>query len=470
MSGPAYRRSLRIPALKLGIDAVAVFLAVVAAYWLRFHSPLTELIPVTKGFPPFHTYLAFAAFLVVVMTGLFSVFRTYRSRFFSNFSQDLGVIFRVCFLGILFAMSGAFLYREVSYSRVVFALIFFNLNIFLTVGRYLFHKVKDRLMERSGLALRLVLVGSETNLARVYRQISQRRDAPFRLVGYVAESSAAEVPLPHMGGFDALDGLMERGEGIDGFILSFDHRDHPRVLDVMRAGEGRNMELFYVPDILDILTTRFHSLEVNGVPLIQLKAALLSGWQGLLKRSFDVAVSGTALLLLAPLFALLAVLVRLSSPGPVFYRQPRVGLDGREFDMIKFRSMRTDAEKGTGPVWSVPGDPRTTPVGRLLRRTSLDELPQLWNVFKGEMSLVGPRPERKHFVDRFQGYIPKYVERHRVRSGMTGWAQVNGLRGQSSIEERTQYDLYYIENWSLWFDLKIIFMTLLEVVRGENAY
>ncbi|MDZ7344085.1 MAG: sugar transferase, partial [candidate division KSB1 bacterium] len=169
-------------------------------------------------------------------------------------------------------------------------------------------------------------------------------------------------------------------------------------------------------------------------------------------------------------FLLIAIAIRLEAKGRIFYKQKRVGLDGHEFDLIKFRSMREDAERETGPVWARPGDRRGTKTGRLLRRFSLDELPQLWNVLKGEMSLVGPRPERLFFIEQFRNEVPRYLDRHRVKSGMTGWAQVNGLRGQAPIEERTKYDIYYIENWSLAFDIKIILKTLWTVAFGKDSY
>jgi len=181
-------------------------------------------------------------------------------------------------------------------------------------------------------------------------------------------------------------------------------------------------------------------------------------------------VAGLLLVLLAPLMAVIALLVRLDSPGPVLFRQVRVGKDGRKFVVLKFRTMREGAEKETGPVWAVPNDPRCTRVGKWLRRLSLDELPQLWNVLKGEMSLVGPRPERPEFVEEFERRVPRYGRRHKVKSGMTGWAQVNGLRGNVPIEERTKYDLYYVENWSLLLDLKIMVRTAFEVLFHKGAY
>jgi exopolysaccharide biosynthesis polyprenyl glycosylphosphotransferase len=196
----------------------------------------------------------------------------------------------------------------------------------------------------------------------------------------------------------------------------------------------------------------------------------MSTWNRILKRGFDVTFSLCALIIALPVMALIAVVIKLTSPGPVFYIQERIGLDGTSFPLIKFRSMRIDAEKSTGPVWNTKDDSRTTVIGRILRRTSLDELPQLFNVLSGQMSIVGPRPERPFFVEQFKSNVPKYLERHRVKTGMTGWAQVNGLRGDVPIEDRTKYDIYYVENWSLVLDIKIILKTIRAVIFARDAY
>jgi exopolysaccharide biosynthesis polyprenyl glycosylphosphotransferase len=219
------------------------------------------------------------------------------------------------------------------------------------------------------------------------------------------------------------------------------------------------------------LTSNFNHLEIAGIPILQLKAFTLSGWQGFLKRGFDITVALFSLVMLSPFLIFIAILIKITSKGPVFYTQKRVTLDNKDFTMYKFRSMYVTAESKEGLIDVVRDDPRVTPIGRIIRRGSLDELPQLINVVRGEMSLVGPRPERRYFVEENIKEIPRYSERHRVRTGITGWAQVNGLRQQNtSLEERIRYDLYYIENWSLWFDLKIIIMTILEVLRSEEAY
>lgn len=464
-----YKKNLFIPFLKLLIDAVTIESAFLFSFYLRFHSPLTALVPVTKGYPPFRHYVLASLILLVIYLFLFSVFHSYRSRYFSTFAQDIPVVLKTSVLGILFAMSGAFLYRGFSFSRLTMLLVFVNTTFFLLLGRLLFHRIRRFFMQKGYGVQNILLAGSPALLARVYRQLSRHRAPHFRFVGYAAERPVNDLPLPYAGPPDQLSQRLPELRP-DGLLLAFEAREHQKVLDMMQLLEGTNVELFYLPDLLDMITARPRSLEIAGLPVLQLKVAAFSGWQGFLKRAFDIGVSVLALVLLSPLFALLAVIIKLTSPGPVFYRQQRVGLDGREFTMLKFRSMVADAEKQTGPVWARKNDPRVTAIGRILRRTSLDELPQLINVLKGEMSLVGPRPERKVFVEKFREYIPKYAERHRVRSGMTGWAQVNGLRGQSPIEERTRYDVYYIENWSLWFDIKIILLTFAAIVRGENAY
>jgi exopolysaccharide biosynthesis polyprenyl glycosylphosphotransferase len=218
------------------------------------------------------------------------------------------------------------------------------------------------------------------------------------------------------------------------------------------------------------MTSRVRVEEIEGVPFIQVREASLTTWNRILKRSFDILFAFIIILLASPLLLTLALLIKITSPGPIFFLQERVGLDGTLFRVMKFRTMKTDAEKETGPVWAMKNDPRTSSVGRILRRFSLDELPQLFNVLRGEMSLVGPRPERPFFVERFKDEIPKYLDRHRVKTGMTGWAQVNGLRGNAPIEERTKFDVYYVENWSLVFDVKIILKTLRAVLFGKDAY
>ncbi|HYV40316.1 MAG TPA: exopolysaccharide biosynthesis polyprenyl glycosylphosphotransferase, partial [Thermoanaerobaculia bacterium] len=225
-----------------------------------------------------------------------------------------------------------------------------------------------------------------------------------------------------------------------------------------------------VPDLLQHITFRAGVEDLDGLPVVHLTQVPLSGWMSLVKRTVDLFVSSATLAVLSPAFAAIALAIRREDKGQVFYRQRRMGLDGRPFEILKFRSMVPGAEDESGPTWASPEDPRCTRVGRLLRRWSLDELPQLVNVLRGDMSLVGPRPERPEFVREFKETFPQYMLRHRVRAGMTGWAQVHGWRGNTSLTKRIEYDLYYIENWTLSLDVKILWMTLRHGLTHRNAY
>ena len=262
-----------------------------------------------------------------------------------------------------------------------------------------------------------------------------------------------------------------RDHDIQQVVIALPQASHEELLDLISVCEDAHAEVRIFPDLFQIVASELSIDDLGGLPLLTVRDVALRGWKLAAKRAMDVMVSGAILILISPLMLLIAILIKLESKGPVFYSQVRVGLDGKPFAMIKFRSMRTDAEKSTGPVWATADDPRRTRLGTFLRKTSLDEFPQFINVLMGDMSLVGPRPERPIFVEQFRQVVPRYMERHREKAGITGWAQVNGLRGDTSIVERTKYDLYYIENWSLSFDIKIILRTAVNLFRRNgNAY
>ena len=244
---------------------------------------------------------------------------------------------------------------------------------------------------------------------------------------------------------------------------------HRKAVRLMESIGKSCAEVKLVPDVLQYATMKASLEDLDGMPVINLSQVPLQGWYSLAKRAVDVAIASAALLALVPFYPLVAWLIWREDRGPVFYAQERMGLDGKSFMILKFRSMRVDAESSTGPVWATRGDSRRTGVGEFLRKWSIDELPQLWNVLKGDMSIVGPRPERPTFVHEFKHKIPDYMLRHRVKAGITGWAQVHGWRGDTSIRKRIQYDLYYIQNWSLLLDFKILWMTF-RSGAWHNAY
>jgi Undecaprenyl-phosphate glucose phosphotransferase len=327
---------------------------------------------------------------------------------------------------------------------------------------------------RHGYGVRRVLVVGAGRLGRaVVDKLADHPEAGLRSVGFVDDDPAKRAMsyrgVPVVGITAEAAGIVEE-KRVDAVFLALPLEAHRTMLAVLKDVARTVADVRVVPDLLQHITFRAGVEDLDGLPVVHLTQVPLTGWMSLVKRTLDLAIAATALVLLSPLFAVIALAIRLSEGPPVLYRQQRMGLDGRPFEIVKFRSMRRGAEDESGPTWAGPEDPRRTAVGRFLRRWSLDELPQLVNVVKGEMSLVGPRPERPEFVREFKEKFPQYMVRHRVRAGITGWAQVHGWRGNTSVSKRIEYDLYYIENWSLALDLKILWMTLRYGLRHRNAY
>jgi len=441
----------RLQALLALSDALALAMAVLVAYEVRFHSPLVHFFPVTRGYPTRALYLGAAGILAVAWVPAFAALGLYRPQtrldFRTQFARTQGGVI----LGALLSLALAFFYRGESYSRLTFALAVPLLLGLIPAGRaYLVGPLARRLVPRA----RVAVAGSGPTADLLAQRLRAVPDPAREFSGQYGTGVDAA------GDWVALAGAAERG-ALDRVILALDATEMVDAPGLMQELAQRGVEIEWVAELARLLPGRVRLDQIAGMPALVLGEFPLLGWNGFLKRVMDVALSGTGLLILSPLFAGIGLAVKLSSPGPVFYRQLRVGRDGRRFQMIKFRTMRTDAEITTGPVAAARVDPRVTPVGRWLRRTSLDELPQLANVLKGEMSLVGPRPERPQFIGNLASEIPDYLGRLRVKSGMTGWAQIHGLRGgESSMAERVRCDLYYIEHWSLVLDLKILLRTI----------
>lgn len=466
------RKDFLIPLLTVVSDAVAIELAFLFSYWLRFHSPLTNFIPVTLGFPPLEAYVEGSLVVIPAWLFLFNSRRMYATRRTLSFSDEFFPILRLVFIGMLLVMAAAFFYRAFSYSRLVFLLLGVSAITFISLGRFILLKFEAMRYARGKDLKNAILVGTNATARRTFDTLMKNLSLGYRIEGYFSANGSGEMEgsgARLLGTIDAVPGFI-KSNNIDLVLIALSYQDHPKLYEMVRECEGLNTEMMMVPDILELMTSQVRVKEVRGIPFIKIKAVPLSTWNIILKRMFDLVFAATILVLVSPVLLLLSILVKISSAGPVFYRQERVGMDGKSFQVIKFRTMHADAEKASGPVYAQRDDPRATSLGKFLRRFSLDELPQILNVLRGDMSIVGPRPERPVFVEQFKEAIPKYLDRHRVKTGMTGWAQVNGLRQNSSIEERTKYDIYYIENWSLAFDLKIIFKTIRAVLFGKDAY
>ncbi|MCK4225188.1 MAG: undecaprenyl-phosphate glucose phosphotransferase [candidate division Zixibacteria bacterium] len=458
-------------------DVIIIFSSFLLAYWVRFYSPFTKIVPVTKGIPSLSFYLYGSIFVVVVWVAVFNAYGLYKSGRPKSAFDEFYLLAKGATLGFLIVMAFTFFYRSTSYSRATLV-VSWVLGIILLYGeRRIMVRVERGFTKRGYGVKKAVIVGTGEMGLSLYKKWKENPQLGYQLIGLVegagmlgdqtnAEDSANITVL---GNINDLSRIIKE-ENVELVILALPLSYHHKIMEIILGCEDLKVEFQIVPDMVEMMAARAKVVSLDGIPLISLGQTPLEGWNRMLKRSLDVTLASTGLVLLSPVFATMAILIKLDSKGPVFYKQERLGRDGKRFVQYKFRSMLEDAEKKTGPVFAQEDDPRRTKMGAFLRRNNLDELPQLFNVLKGDMSLVGPRPERKFFVDKFKEGIPRYFLRHKVKSGITGWAQVNGLRGNTSIEERTKYDLFYVENWSLAFDIKILLLTLKDWFSSKNAY
>ena len=465
------RNDLLIPLLAVLADAAAIVLSFYFSYELRFESFLVSFLPVTKGYPPLEAYLYGAAVIVPVWIILFQRSGVYRARRDVDLSLEFFRVVRQVSFGMLVVLSLAFFYRAFSYSRLVFLFVWVLAVVLIFTGRTLV-LAYEKYLYRKGRELRNVLIVGTNKLAQdIALRITQTPTLGYRLLGFVApqDERIESVSIPRLGALDDIAELV-RAHRIESIIVCLPPGENDELARLISRLEGRTVQILIQPDIMGITALRLRIGEMFGYPFLGVKDLPMTTWARIAKRSFDILFSLVVLIVFAPFALVIALLIWAESGRPIFYRQVRIGLEGEEFELYKFRTMRADAESETGPTWTKRDDPRVTRIGRLLRRLSLDEIPQFINVLKGEMSVVGPRPERPEFVQQFQQYVPKYLERHRLKTGLTGWAQVNGLRGEVPIAERTKYDLYYIENWSMKLDLRIIFKTIYTILFGKDAY
>jgi exopolysaccharide biosynthesis polyprenyl glycosylphosphotransferase len=453
------------------IDAIGSGLALLAAWYLRF---VVEVIPVTKGQQDLEVYTHILPLVCVIFPLMFALNGLYRLRPAKSGPEEWMSVTFGAILGLVI-LSGLLLWirplgQEVPYSRATLALFVVCEILVVMAGRSLLRFFVQRRF-RAGKGLdRVLIVGSGELAVAVARRIEAHRELGLRIVGYVAPDGEQALPgLERLGSLDDIVDLV-RDRRIEHVFVAMPHQSAEQTMRLLDRLVREYVSIHVVPDLMQFMALRSRVDDLDGLPTINLSETPLDGWSRVVKRLFDIVFATVSLVLFAPVMILIAILIRLEDRGPVFYRQTRMGLDGVPFEMIKFRSMKIDAESGRGAVWADPEDSRRTRMGRLIRPWSLDELPQIFNVLRGEMSLVGPRPERPEFVEQFRSEYPHYMLRHKVRAGMTGWAQVHGWRGNTSLRMRIEHDLYYVENWSLMLDMKILLLTLRHGFRHENAY
>jgi exopolysaccharide biosynthesis polyprenyl glycosylphosphotransferase len=450
--------------LMLG-DFIAIFLALLASYWIRFHSKLF-LTPL--GIPSIGHYYLPVVWIAVLLVLVMNTQNLYRPDPTKKFIDNGFSIFRSVGITMLFVLAGTFFYRERAYSRSLIFITWVNLIILIIFSRYLLSIFyKKRILPRT--KKRIIIIGKPESM-----EIIKSHERYFKhygdIVGIVSTRKVSQdfpILAKYLGSIESFDEVLNTVKP-DEVILSDLEIPRKKIISMILESEKRLVSFKMVADLFDVLIQQFEVENVDGINLIRIKESPLNHiYNRALKRSTDFFGAVFGLVVLSPLLALIAIIVKLDSRGAVLFSQERITEGGRIFRIYKFRTMRPEAEAQTGPIFAQENDERCTGIGKFLRCYNLDELPQLLNVLKGDMSLVGPRPERPFFVDQFKDGIPRYMSRHHIKAGMTGWAQVNGLRQGTPIEARIKYDLYYAENWSIWFDLKIILMSLFAL---KNAY
>ncbi|RMG40216.1 MAG: undecaprenyl-phosphate glucose phosphotransferase [Candidatus Dadabacteria bacterium] len=451
-------------------DLLVVTVAWFLAYWFRF---LSGVVPIDKGVPPFSHYLSMVLFIWLIWAFVFRRMGLYRPMRGVRRVREIWMLVNANVLALLLFISVTYLFREKSipYSRLVFVYFGLLATAFTVIQRS-FLRFVLRELRRKGYNLRyLLIVGAGKVAADIATRVRLHRELGIQLLGCLSRTGKEKKGprgIPVIGSYDDLPEILDKMD-IDQVVVALPLEDNNRLPDIMSMIGDSLVDVRIVPDIYQFVTLGGHIEEFEGLPVIAVRSSPLEGPGLIIKRICDLVLASVLLVLLSPLMVIIAVLVKLTSRGPVFYRQERVSYDGSRFNIYKFRTMYVDAEK-SGPGWTRANDSRVTPFGRFLRHYNLDELPQLYNVLRGDMSIVGPRPERPVFIQDFRKKIPRYMLRHKVPAGMTGWAQVNGWRGDTSIDKRIEYDLYYIENWSLLLDFKILCLTLLKGFRDRNAY
>jgi len=450
--------------------ALAGDLCLIAACWVSAYAIRFHLLRVTDV-PPFRDYALQLVPVLIVWGFAFHAFDLYRpSRLGSHLSEWFDVA-KASTLGVLVLVAiMTFAFRGYDYSRLVIAFFLVQSVVVVSLARAAFREVL-RFARRRGYNQRYaIVVGGGEPAVEVLRVLRRRPDVGIRVLGLLSDKAETPgVDAPRLGGLEDIRAVLDRQQ-VDIVFIALPHSEYPRLTAVLNEIGDDPVAIHFVPDVFGLASLRGGVEEFESIPFVHLRESPLYGWNRVAKRVLDLVIGGGALVLAAPVMLAIATALKVVSRGPVLYRQERMGLDGQRFRMLKFRTMRVDAERETGPVWARPDDSRRTRLGTFLRRWSLDELPQLWNVLRGEMSLVGPRPERPSFVEEFRRRVPGYMLRHKVKAGITGWAQINGWRGQTSIEKRIEYDLYYIERWSLGLDLKILLLTFWSGFRNRNAY
>lgn len=448
------------------VDILMTGLAFFVGYQLRLRSNYENILP-------FSEYSGMLVVHIAAILVVFFFYRLYHRQRSLSYVDQFYSIFGAASVGMIIsiALISFFFKNTLDYPRLMMVYVWMLTIIFTSLGRAIQSRVQLSLQARNWGEERVLIIGTGEVGRMVMQKIKRTPGLGYRVIGFVDDEAKVKAvqDCPVLGDTDAIPDLI-LSQKINEVIIAMPEASHQEILKIASKCDRGRVTIKVFPDVFQIMATEVSIGDLGGLPLLTMRDVALRGWRLTVKRIIDMAGSAVTLVILSPIMMLLAVLIKLDSAGPVFYTQERMGLDGKRFMMLKFRSMRANAEEETGPIWATVNDNRRTRLGTFIRRFSIDEFPQFINVLLGDMSLVGPRPERPIFVEQFKQSIPRYMDRHREKAGITGWAQINGLRGDTSIIERTKYDLWYIENWSVALDLRIMIRTVLNIFIDRNAY
>lgn len=449
------------------ITAVSLILAYIIKFYVLNNGPGIGVLPL-RDYVSLLVFIIPGYMVLYIQVGVYTPKRTVRRRF------EIFDIIKANVLGLAALIIVIYLLvREFNYSRSVLA-FFLILNCTLTgASRVFLRKILQSIRQKGYNLKHILLVGYSRAAEEYVNRILDNPQWGYSVSGFLDDNVPVGTlykGIRVLDKMDALQRMLEENEW-DEVAITLSLRDYDYLEEIVNICEKAGVHTKFIPDYNSLIPTKPYTEDLMGLPVINIRYVPLTNTGNMLiKRVVDIFGSLFGIIITSPIMIVCALLVKLTSPGPVIFRQERVGLHNKTFYMYKFRSMAQQAPSEEKKAWTIKNDPRVTPVGKVLRKTSLDELPQLFNILKGDMSLVGPRPERPLFVEKFKEEIPRYMIKHQVRPGLTGWAQVNGYRGDTSIRKRIEHDIYYIENWSFWFDLKIILMTFFTGFINKNAY
>lgn len=455
--------------LHVWLDVLVTIVSYITAWWLRLVVFSAEGVGVLSR----ETYFGALIMIVPMYMIMYSSLNMYKSKRYSSAFREVLDIIRANTIGVILFFVALYIINEPNFSRSMIIIFGFINTWAMVLSRGLIRLIL-RNVRRKGYNIKYILLVGYSRAAEEY--IDRIMANPEW--GYVVRAILDDtVPagtryrgVQVVGRIDNLHVVLPENK-LDEIAITLSLRDYDRLEEIVGLCEKSGVHTKFVPDYNSVIPTKPYTEDLYGLPVINIRRVPLTNTMNwVIKRLVDIVGSLVAIVLFSPIMIVSAILIKLTSPGPIVFSQERVGLHNKTFKMYKFRTMHVQDEKEEKKAWTVKDDPRVTGIGRILRRTSMDEVPQFFNILKGDMSLIGPRPERPFFVEKYKEEIPRYMVKHQVRPGLTGWAQVNGYRGDSSIRKRIDHDIYYIENWSIGFDIKIIFLTFFKGFINKNAY